>query len=165
MKSKALTILALCALAFPAPGAAHVTIGPHPTNVCGIDVTETETGTGVDKIMGSGVELNAFEIKLTWTNPANGKTVVLQGAQLAENTFASPTDNGDGTISIFTKAAGMTKLTIPNGPPLSINAGQLTGILTLDATTFEFVSFQVRSLGGSPPVNVDICPDVVAALS
>jgi hypothetical protein len=115
--------------------------------------------------MGSGVELNAFEIDLTWTNLANGKTVVLHAANLNKDTFASPTDNGDGTISIFTKAAGVSKLTVPHGPPLSINAGELTGILTLNATTFDFVSFQVLSSGGQPPVNVDICPVVVSALS
>jgi hypothetical protein len=166
MKGKALIIAGLCTLTLPAAGvASHVTLGPTPANVCGVDVIQTETGGGVIKTVGSGVDLNAFTIDLTWTNPATGKTVVLRGAGLNENTFGSPTDNGDGTISIFTKSAGVTKLTIPNGPPLSIDAGQLTGILTLDATTFDFVSFQVLSLGGSPPVNIDICPAVVSALS
>jgi hypothetical protein len=84
---------------------------------------------------------------------------------LTENTFASPTDSGDGTISVFTKSAGVTKLTVPHGPPLSILAGQLTGILTLDATTFDFVSFKVLSTGGQAGALVDTCPVVVAALT
>lgn len=166
MKGKTLMIVALCALAFPAAGvASHVTLDPTPANVCGIDVIETQTGSGVLKIVGSGVELNAFEIVLTWTNPANGKTVVLHGAILNKDTFASPTDNGDGTISIFTKSAGVSKLTVPHGPPLSINAGELTGILTLNATTFDFVSFQVLSSGGNPLDNGEFCNTVVSALS
>lgn len=126
MQVKVLTVAALCALAFPAAGvASHVTLPPTPENICGIDVITTETGSGVLKIVGSGVELNAFEIDLTYTNPANGKTVVLHGAELNEDTFSSPTDNGDGTISVFTKFAGVTTLTIPHGPPLAINAGEL----------------------------------------
>jgi hypothetical protein len=167
MKGKALTIVALCALAFPAAGlASHVTLPPTPANVCGIDVIETQTGSGVLKIVGSGVELNAFEIKLAWTNPANGKTVVLQGGGLNKDTFASPIDNGDGTISVFTKSAGVSKLTVPNGPPLWLAAGQMTGILTLDPTTGDFVSFQVLSSGGNPaPAAGDFCPVVVSALS
>ena len=48
--------------------------------------------------------------------------------------------------------------TVPHGPPLSLNADQLTGILTLNATTFDFVSFLVLSLGGNPAANQDTCP-------
>jgi hypothetical protein len=169
MQAKALALFGLCALAvalaLPAAGvASHVTLAPTPANICGIDVIQTETGSGVLKIVGSGVELNAFEINLTWTNPANGKTVVLQGAELNEDTFASPINNGDGTISVFTKTAGVTKLTVPHGPPLSVNAGELTGILTLNATTFDFVSFQVLSSGGSTQ-DADFCNTVVSALT
>lgn len=91
--------------------------------------------------------------------------MVLHGGNLNEDTFASPTDNGDGTISIFTKSAGVTKLTVPHGPPLSINEGQLTGILTLNATTFDFVSFQVLSSGGNPQDTGDFCNTVVSTLS
>jgi hypothetical protein len=164
-KAKALTVVALCALAFPAAGvASHVTLPPTPENICGIDVITTETGSGVLKIVGSGVELNAFEIDLTYTNPANGKAVVLHGAELNEDTFSSPTDNGDGTISVFTKFAGVTKLTIPHGPPLAINAGELSARITVDATTLDFVSFQVLSSGGQP-TGEDFCSVVVAALT
>ena len=115
-------------------------------------------------MVGRGVELNAFEIDLTYTNPANGKTVVLHGAELNEDTFSSPTDNGDGTISVFTKFAGVTKLTIPHGPPLAINAGELSARITVDAATLDFVSFQVLSSGGQP-TGEDFCSVVVAALT
>jgi hypothetical protein len=48
MKARAFAIAGLCgvvlALAFPAAGvASHVTLGPSPANVCGIDLIETET--------------------------------------------------------------------------------------------------------------------------
>jgi hypothetical protein len=66
MKAKVLTVAALFALAFPAAGvASHVTLPPTPENICGIDVITTETGSGVLKIVGSGVEGNAIEIDLT----------------------------------------------------------------------------------------------------
>jgi hypothetical protein len=166
MTRKALTIIALGALAFPAASlASHITIAPHPSNVCGIDVTESETGAGVLKIVGSGVELNAFTIFLTWTNPANGKTIVLHGAELNENTFASPTFNGDGTASVITKFAGVTKLTVPNGPPLSINAGELTAMLTFDVMTLDLISVEVLSSGGNPQDNGQFCTTVVSALT
>ena len=165
MKGKVLTVVAFCALALPAAGvASHVTLAPTPENICGIDVITTETGSGVLKIVGSGVELNAFEIDLTYTNPANGKAVVLHGAELNEDTFSSPTYNGDGTVSVFTKFAGVTKLTIPHGPPLTVNAGELSAILTVNATTFDFVSFQVLSSGGQPTEG-DFCYVVVPALT
>jgi hypothetical protein len=37
-------------------------------------------------------------------------------------------------------------------------------VLTLDATTYAFVSFDVLSQGGQTP-NVDTCPAIVGALS
>jgi hypothetical protein len=90
--------------------------------------------------------------------------VVVHGAELKEETFSSPTHNGDGTISVFTKFAGVTKLTIPHGPPLVINAGELSARITVDATTLDFVSFQVLSSGGQP-TGEDFCSVVVAALT
>jgi hypothetical protein len=178
MKAKALTIAGLCtlavALSFPASGVAatpptvqhfHFTIGPSASTDCGIDTIETITASGVLTIVGSGVEVNAYSIEYDDTNPATGKTVIERAAQLQKDTFSSPTDNGDGTISIFLKSAGMDQLRIPNGPPLSIqSAGEETGILTLNATTFEFVSFEPLSSGGLQS-STAYCNVVVSALT
>jgi hypothetical protein len=171
VKAKALIVTALgaLALAVPASGASPRTVDhfhnvfTDSANVCGIDVAETEAISGVFTIVGNGVEINAYSIQNTWTNPANGKSVDFHAAVLNKDTFASPTDNGDGTVSFFLKASGMEQVKA-NGALLMFRAGQMTGVLTLNATTFDFVSFRVVSEGGRPP-NADYCPAVVAALT
>jgi hypothetical protein len=173
MKGKTLTIAAVCtvavALALPVSGLAATQPIDHfhdvftdSTNVCGIDVAETETISGSLKTTGSGVEINAYTVQNTWTNPATGKSIEFHAAVLDKDTFASPIDNGDGTFSVFTKAAGMIQVKTLNGPPLLTGPGELTGILTYDAG--GFVSFQVLSSGGQSP-DVDDCSVVVAALT
>jgi hypothetical protein len=173
MKTKALIVTAIGALALAIP-ASGVAASPRTVdhfhhvftdsaNVCGVQVAETEAISGVLTIVGSGVELNAYSIQNTWTNPANGKSVDFHAAVLNEDTFASPTDNGDGTVSFFLKASGMEQVKV-NGALVWLRAGQMTGVLTLKATTFDFVSFRVLGEGGQPP-NVDYCPVVVAALT
>lgn len=177
MKAKALTIAGLCglvlALALPAGGVAatppavehfHNTFGPQPANDCGIDTIETITVSGMITIVGSGVELNAYSYESADTNPATGKTVIERAGVLSTDTFSSPIDNGDGTISIFFKNAGMDQLRVPNGAPLSINAGEQTAVLTLNATTYEFVSFELLSSRGLQSSS-DYCSVVVSALT
>jgi hypothetical protein len=175
MKGKALMVVAVCALAVvlgaPAAGMAasprtvdHFhNVFSDSGNVCGIDAAETESISGVFTIVGSGVEVNAYEVQNTWTNPATGKSVEFHAAVLNEDTFASPVDNGDGTISFFLKAAG-TEQVKSNGALLLVASGEMRAVLTLDATNFGFVSFNVLSQGGASP-NVDICPAVVGALT
>jgi hypothetical protein len=174
MMGKRLMIAAACALAvavgFPAAGAAV----PGPVdhfhnvfadsgNVCGVDVAETESVSGVFTIVGNGVELNAYSVQNTWTNPVNGASVDFHAAVLNTDTFASPTYNGDGTVSLFFKAAGMVQVK-SNGALLMHGSGEMTSELTLNATTFAFVSFEVLSQGGASP-DADSCPAIVGALS
>jgi hypothetical protein len=175
VKARALSFAGLCALgvalALPAAGVAASPrtvnhfheVFADSGNTCGIDVAETGSVSGVVTIVGSGVELNAYSVQDTWTNPANGKSVEFHAAVLNEDTLASPTDNGDGTISIFFKAAGMEQVKT-NGALLMLASGEVTTVLTLAATTFDFISLKVLSLGGQSP-NVDICPAVVGALT
>src|ERR671931_2577522 len=89
MKAKLITLAGLCTLAVaPAPPAAgvaatpptvehfHFTVGPQPATDCGIPTIETVTASGVDTILGGGVELNAYSYEQVDTNPATGKTVI-----------------------------------------------------------------------------------------
>jgi hypothetical protein len=134
------------------------------TNVCGIpNVAETETISGVFTIVGNGVEVNAYSIQNTWTNPATGKSVDFHAGVMNKDTFASPTDNGDGTISFYLKAAG-TEQVWTNGSLIMHASGEMSAVLTVDATTFDFVSFVVLTSGGQAP-NLDPCPAIVPALS
>jgi hypothetical protein len=50
-----------------------------------------------------------------------------------------------------------------NGALLMHDSGEISTELTLDATTFEFVSLQIVSQGGSSP-NLDTCPAIIGAL-
>jgi hypothetical protein len=174
MNGKALIVLAVSVfgvgLALPAAGVAV----PGPVdhfhnvfadsgNVCGIEVAETESVSGVFTIVGNGVELNAYSVQNTWTNPATGKSVDFHAAVLNTDTFASPTFNGDGTVSVFFKQAGMVQVK-SNGALLMHGSGELYTELTVDATTFDFVSLKILSQGGQTPA-VDICPAVEGALS
>jgi hypothetical protein len=175
MNTTALTVAALCAfvvaIALPAAGVSAVGPVDHfhhvftddSGNVCGIDVHESESISGVFTIVGSGVELNAYSTHDTWTNPANGKSVDFLAAVLNTDTFASPTNNGDGTVSFFFRQAGMVQVK-SNGALLMHTSGEMYSVLTLNATTFEFISFNVLSQGGQTP-NVDTCPAIVGALS
>jgi hypothetical protein len=174
MKGKARVITAVGAvaggLAFAASGTAATQPVDHFHNVfadtgdvCGIDVAETESISGVFTVVGNGVEVNAYTVQNTWANPANGKSVEFHAAVLNKDTLASPTDNGDGTISIFFNAAG-TEQVKAAGALIFRASGEIASVLTLDATTFEFVSFRVLSSGGGSP-DVDFCPAVVSALT
>jgi hypothetical protein len=169
MRGEALILAAVCALALPVCGIAATQPIDHfhnvfadSTNVCGIDVAETETISGSLKTTGSGVEINAYTVQNTWTNLATGKAVEFHASALNKDTFGMPVDNGDGTFSVYTKDAGMIQVKVPNGPPLLTAAGQLTGILTYDAS--GFVSFRVLSAGGQTPL-VDDCSVIIPALT
>jgi hypothetical protein len=175
MNGKTLLVTALAALAagVALSTSAAAAVGPvdhfhnvfvDSSSVCGIAVAETESISGVFTIVGNGVEVNAYSVQNTWTNPLNGKSVDFHAAVENKDTFANPTANGDGTISIFLKAAGMIQVKRPDGPPLQISAGEVSAVLTLNATTFDFVSFRVLTSGGQSP-NVDDCGAVVTALS
>jgi hypothetical protein len=174
MKRTQLLITAVCALAVAsaAPAAGVAAVGPvdhfhrvftdDSGNVCGIDIHEAASISGVFTIVGSGVELNAYSTQNTWTNPVNGNSVDFHAAVLNTDTFASPTVNTDGTVSFFFRQAGMEQVK-SNGVLLMHASGEMDSVLTLDATTFAFVSLQVLSQGGATP-NVDTCPAIVGAL-
>jgi hypothetical protein len=176
MKAKALMIAGLCALvaalALPASGVAappptvihwHFTVSfPDDFNGCGIDGTTVMTGTGVVQIDASGAMLGFGEVSGTFTSWQSGKSIRFQTAELEK--FSAPTDNGDGTLSLVLHGAGLiNKVSVLNGPPLGVIAGERDLLVTVDAVTGIPVSFQVLHTGGSS--GIVGCDLIVPALT
>ncbi|HEY8723926.1 MAG TPA: hypothetical protein VIL92_08730 [Gaiellaceae bacterium] len=76
---------------------------------------------------------------------------------------SAPTDNGDGTVSVVATNSGLSPaFKLPNGPPIVLDVGLVEFVLTLDATTGDFISFELlRDRGQHPPG----CAAIVAALT
>jgi hypothetical protein len=175
MKAKALMIAGLCglvaALALPASGVAttpptvihfHFTTPPFTFNWCGIDGTSVITTTGVIHIDASGAILGFGEVSGTFTSSASGKSIVFQTAELEK--FSAPIDNGGGTLSLVLHGAGLiNKVSVLNGPPLGVIAGERDILVTVDAATGIPVSMQVLHTGGSS--GIVGCDVIVPALT
>jgi hypothetical protein len=133
------------------------------TEVCGIDLNGTMTISGIDWIDASGLYLDPYESTTTYTNPLTGKSIV--GVNAGGGKVSAAIDNGDGTISFIISQSGINKISVPDGPPLEIAAGDLIYELTFDAATGEFLSFQL--LKGTAPESPPIldCSVVVPALT
>src|SRR5438067_13277322 len=128
MKAKALILARLCglmiALAVPAAGIAasqptvepfNFTIGPQPSNLCGIDGTEVITASGVNVYDGQvWNRINAYHFADTFTNPATGKWVEYVSGVVFKFIFV---DNGDGTISFYVWFSGNELIRQSNGWP------------------------------------------------
>jgi hypothetical protein len=163
----------VAALALPASSVAatpptvihwHFTTPPFPDDFegCGIDGTTVITASGVFQIDASGATLGFGEVSGTFTSSASGKSVLFQTAELEK--LGAPIDNGDGTFSFVLHGTGLTqKLSVPNGPPLALFAGERDLLVTLDAQTFQTVSVQVLHTGGTH--GVADCDVIVSALT
>jgi hypothetical protein len=176
MKSKALMIAALCALAvglaFPAAGiAAQPTVislkgsSSGSFSICGLDLTYDFKTSGIEMIRPDGADLSSGEFRSVWTNPATGKGIVIHGAQHGGD--SAPVDNGDGTFSVIETADGLYKVSATNGPPISLQAGRVVAKVTFDAVTGEVISVELLALDGphsTPPADSS-CDTIVAALT
>jgi len=76
----------------------------------------------------------------------------------------APTDNGDGTSTAVVTVNGLSpKISELNGPPLAVDTGSITFLVTFDTATGEFISAEVLSIKGPRPVTD--CDVFVAALT
>jgi hypothetical protein len=175
MRTKTFALAGLCsillALAAAATGAAatpsslhtfHFTTAPFASNLCGIEGIDSITASGVYLLETNGAILNSFELASVFTDTATGKSILFQSAQGEQQ--AAPIDNGDSTISFLNTESGLNKISLPNGPPLTIDAGQTSFLVTFDATTGDFISFQLLSSAGLHPSS-NACDLILAALA
>ena len=177
MKAKARILAGLCglvlALALPAGGVAatpprvfhiHFTTPPFTDdfNGCGIVGTEVATFNGVLKIDAGGATMDHTIVRGTFTSSASGKSIVFQNAELEKTTALI--DNGDGTLSFVLHGAGLiNKVSVLNGPPLGMFAGERDILFTVDAATGDDISLQWLHTGGSS--GIVGCDVIVPALS
>lgn len=140
----------------------HFTSDPFTDNVCGIDVIGVDTVTGVFSLSATGASLSAARVMTVFTNPESGKSITFTNAGVGK--VSAPIDNGDGTYSVVTTVNGLSpKVSELHGPPLAIDTGSITFLVTFDTATGEFLSFDVLSIRGPRPAGG--CDLIVAALS
>ena len=175
MKAKLLIFAGLCALAValavPASGAA---VGVYPFHgsesnpsfqICGLDLNADFSFTGVFVVKAGGVSLFPNEFRSVWTNPATGKSLVIQAGNLGVS--GPPMDNGDGTVSFISSGSGNYIVKDAHGAPVSLDAGRVVARVTFDATTGQFRSVEFLSINGNEtdtPADSS-CDTIVAALT
>lgn len=107
-------------------------------------------------------------VRLTATNPANGKAVIISNA----GQISGPPpiiDEAAGTITFLTSFKGLPeKIQTANGPVLLRDAGVITFADTFDLATGEFISSEVTIKGPHPEADSDFqlfCQVVSGALA
>jgi hypothetical protein len=91
----------------------------------------------------------------TFTNPVNGKSVVVSSAGLVSGP-APIVDEEAGTITFFTTFKGLPeRIQTANGPVLLRDAGFVTFADTFDLETGEFISSEITVKGPHPELDSD----------
>jgi len=140
----------------------HFTSEPFTTNICGIDVIGVVTVSGFYLEFASGFSVGGGEATTVLTNPESGKSITFKNAGVSIT--GVPTDNGDGTSTAVVTVNGLSpKISELNGPPLAVDTGSITFLVTFDTATGEFISAEVLSIKGPRPVTD--CDVFVAALT
>jgi hypothetical protein len=104
----------------------------------------------------------------TFTNPVNGKSVVISSAGLVSGP-PPIVDEEAGTITFFTTFKGLPeKIQTASGPVLLRDAGLVTFADTFDLETGEFISSDVTVKGPHPELDSDFtlfCEVITEALT
>jgi hypothetical protein len=185
-----LSALAACGvlLAMARPAAAQLVDRTHQHIVltipndkqCGIPVTTTVDiiNNSQERLAHSGFPLfkDTGQGTVTWTNPANGKSISQFFAGVSDKDL-TVVDNGDGTITLRTAITGVPeKLTPANGQPILMDVGRVVFVSVIDyngtptdTSDDVTISESIESISGPhPDVQSDgalHCQVVVAALT
>jgi hypothetical protein len=121
-------------VALPATGvAAGPTVNEHsrftdtfPDEICGIAGTSTIEVVDNFRLYDDGTFLDTARFRQVFTADDSGKQVQISSAGQVSGPF-DPIDNGDGTITFINTFKGLPeKLSIPGGPTLLRDAGNVT---------------------------------------
>jgi len=118
------------------------------TTVCGIPVNVTIVSTRNTFVFADGTFRGTISVQDTYTNPANGQSVILSVA--GQMIGSTTVDEEAGTITFVSSLAGLPgKLQTANGPVLLLDAGFLSFVTTI---TFngDLLSEQVIVNGPHP---------------
>ena len=136
--------------------------------ICGIPVDVDAVVTDNFFIYADGSVKDAFSVHFTFTNPENGKSVILSAA--GQNTVTPIVDEEAGTITFLVSFKGLPeKIQTAHGPVLLRDAGLITFANTFDLETGEFISFEITvNKGPHPEADSDFtlfCEVISAALT
>jgi hypothetical protein len=136
--------------------------------ICGIAVDVDLVVTDNFFVYADGTTKDTSSFKQTFTNPENGKAVVLSGA--GQVTGPPPVvDEEAGTITFLTSFKGLPeKIQTAHGAVLLRDAGIITFADTFDLETGEFISSETIVKGPHPEADSDFtlfCEVISGALT
>lgn len=145
----------------------HVT-DDFSSEICGIPADGHIVLTDNFFLYADGSFKDTSSVQVTFTNPVNGKAVVISNA--GQVTGPSPiVDEAAGTITFVTSFKGLPeKIQTANGPVLLRDAGIITFANTFDLETGEFISTEVIIKGPHPEADSDFtlfCEVISGALT
>jgi hypothetical protein len=122
--------------------------------VCGIPVDAVVVVSDNFFVYADDSFKDTSSVMVTFTNPENGKSVVLSNA--GQITGTAIVDEEAGTITFFTSFKGLPeKIQTAQGPVLLRDAGVITFIDTFDLETDELISSDVVVKGPHPEADSD----------
>jgi hypothetical protein len=138
------------------------------TNLCGIDVDAVIVVSDNFFLYADGSFKDASSFRGTFTNPDNGKSVIVSSAGTVTGTASI--DEGAGTITFVTSFKGLPeKIQTARGPVLVRDAGVITFADTFDLETGDFLGTEVTTVRGPhPEADSDFtlfCDTIVPALT
>ncbi|MEP6651372.1 MAG: hypothetical protein ABJA74_15895 [Lapillicoccus sp.] len=136
-------------------------------DVCGIPVDIKLVVTDNFSFFADGSFKDTSSVRQTFTNPANGKSVVVSSAGMVTGTAVI--DEQAGTISFSTTYKGLPeKIQTSRGAVLTRDAGVITFTDTFDLATGDFLGSEVIINGPHPEADSDFvlfCQVITAALT
>ena len=150
-------------------------------DVCGVTpvtVTVDVINNSQERLAHSGFPLfkDTGSGTVTWTNPANGKSVSQFFAGVSDKDL-TVVDNGDGTITLRTAVTGVPeKLILSNGQTVTMDVGRVVFVSVInyngtptDTSDDVLISQSIESISGPHPELQSgftlFCQVVVAALT
>lgn len=135
--------------------------------LCGIPVDGVAVGVDNFVLFADDSFRDNSTLRLTFTNPENGKSIVISNAGLVSGTAV--VDEAAGTVTFVTSFKGLPeKVQTANGPVLLRDAGIAEFTDVFDLETGELISSDVSIKGPHPDLESDFeafCEVVVPALS
>ena len=121
------------------------------SEICGIPVDVDVVGTDNFFLYADGSAKDTNSVRQTFTNPVNGKSVVLSNS--GQLSFATAIiDEEAGTITFLNSYRGLPeKIQTAGGPVLLRDAGIITFANTFDLVTGDFISTEVIINNGPHP--------------
>ena len=139
------------------------------TDLCGISDVDAQIRVTDNFFVFADSFKDTSSVRITYTNPANGKSVIVFNAGLV---LGPPpiVDEAAGTITFLTSYKGLPeKIQTAHGPVLLRDAGIITFADTFDLDTGDFISTEtVVNKGPHPEADSDFtlfCQVITGALS